>query len=196
MVIVAATATILLSTVAPPASSAIVIATWLTMRFGQRRPLIHVHSLATGPVAVESAIATFLLIATILLLMSLWRLLTVPLGFEAEQVLTFELRLLDLKYRPPGQSHPRQRASGPMGLFQNALADRVRALPGVQDVGVTSAVPFRGVDPVYSLNRIGERRRYSANARFVDSGYFAVFGLAWCASGYSPRRIRRQARND
>ena len=130
-----------------------------------------------GLVAVESAIATFLLIATILLLMSLWRLLTVPLGFEAEQILTFELRLLDLKYWPPGQLHPRQRAAGPMGLFQNALVDRVRALPGVQDVGATSAVPFRGVDPVYSLNRIGERRRYSANARFVDAGYFAVMRI-------------------
>src|SRR5262249_29440329 len=53
----------------------------------------------------------------------------------------------------------------------------VRALPGVIDGGLTSAVPFRGVDYTFVLNRTGEQRTFPANGRFVDPGYFSTLSV-------------------
>jgi predicted permease len=135
-------------------------------------------------VGLQAAVATALLILAALLLASFWRLAHVPLGFDAEHVLTVEMRLLDQKYmgrrpppvpgQPPGAAIP----SEVLRVFQEQLAARVRALPGVLDAGLTTAVPFRGVDFVFVLNRVGETRRYGANARFVDPGYFSVMRVA------------------
>jgi predicted permease len=129
-------------------------------------------------IGVQSGVATALLISTALLLISFWRLGRVPLGFDGEKVLTVEMRLLDSKYAapPPPPGHPPQpgQFTLPLAVFQDELEDRLRALPGVVDVGLTSAVPFRGVDFTYVLNRVGHRERHVAKARIVDAGYFSV----------------------
>jgi putative ABC transport system permease protein len=132
-----------------------------------------------GLVAAQCALATVLLVSTVLLLISYWRLGHVPLGFDGSQVVTVEMRLLDQKYGPPPAA-PGQRGSEfspALAAFQDNLVSRLRALPGVTDVGLTSAVPFRGVDFMYVLNRVGGLKRYLANARFVDAGYFSVMRI-------------------
>ena len=120
-----------------------------------------------GLVAAQAAIATLLLIAATLLLTSLWRLGQVPLGFDGTRVATVEMRLLD----------PRYRDQGTLGMFQEELVRRVAALPGVSDVGLTSAVPFRGVDFMLVPQRLDTEQRHPVRGRYVDAGYFRVLQI-------------------
>ena len=130
-------------------------------------------------VGMQAAIATALLLTALLLIVSFWRLSHVPLGFDGERVLTVEMRLIDPKYLPPrpppgAPPNPSPPPSPALVAFQEQLLAGVRALPGVLEAGLTSAVPFRGVDFVYVLNRVGQTKSVAGNARFVDPGYFSV----------------------
>lgn len=132
-----------------------------------------------GLVGTQAAIATALLLTALLLIVSFWRLSHVPLGFDGERVLTVEMRLIDPKYQPPRPApgappNPSPPPSPALVAFQEQLLAGVRALPGVLEAGITSAVPFRGVDFVYVLNRVGQTKSVAGNARFVDPGYFPV----------------------
>jgi putative ABC transport system permease protein len=118
-------------------------------------------------VSFQSAIATSLLIGAGLLLVSFWRMSRVPLGFEGDQVVTVEMRLLGNRYR--------QREA--RSAFQQELFDRVRAIPGVAEVGLTSAVPFRGVDFYLAPEGPDSTRRYTGNGRYVDPGFFSVLRI-------------------
>jgi predicted permease len=71
-----------------------------------------------------------------------------------------EMRLLNPKYREPGQ----------MARFQEDLMEAVRAVPGVEAASMTSAVPMRGVDFLYSVGG-------GAHKRSVDSGYFGLMRI-------------------
>lgn len=120
-----------------------------------------------GLVAAQAAVATTLLVSAVLLLASFWRLGRVPLGFDGEQVVTAEMRLLDPRYRQPGA----------LAEFQSRLIERVRAIPGVVAAGLTSAVPFRGVDFMPAPSRPGEEDGHWARGRFVDPGFFDVMRI-------------------
>lgn len=137
-----------------------------------------------GLVGAQTAISTALLLAAALLLASFWRLTHMPLGFEADQVVTAEMRLVSTKYA--GIPPPASLKGGPPGrylpspaliAFQEQVLANIRALPGVVDAGLTSAVPFRGVDFVYVLSRVGAKKTTVGNARFVDPGYFSVLNV-------------------
>jgi predicted permease len=119
-----------------------------------------------GLVGVQAALATALLVCATLLMASFWRLGHVPLGFDGERVVTVEMRLLG-----PTVS----RAS--LDAFRRELTDNVRAIPGVVDVGLTTAVPFRGVDFMSSLAVPGQTHGLVANRRSVDAGFFRVLRL-------------------
>ena len=133
-----------------------------------------------GLVGLEAGLASALLVTATLLLISFWQLSKVPLGFDGARVLTVEMRLISPKYmatsaptvagQPPAAPIP----SPALVAFQDRLLAGVRALPGVLDAGLTSAVPFRGVDFTYVLNRKGDAKSVAGNARFVDPGYFSV----------------------
>jgi putative ABC transport system permease protein len=133
-----------------------------------------------GLVGAQSAVSTALLLTAALLIASFWKLSHVPLGFDGDRVLTVEMRPISSKYNsvrspaPTGGPQGRSTPSPALIALQRDLVARVRALPGVLDAGLTSAVPFRGIDMVYRLDRIGTERSLAANARFVDPGYFSV----------------------
>jgi putative ABC transport system permease protein len=120
-----------------------------------------------GFVAVQTAVATSLLIGAALLLVSFWRLYHVDLGFEGNRVLTAEMRLMDTKYFDDAAE----------ARFQDSVLEKVRALPGVRDAGITSAVPFRGVDWMLMIRRFGEEKRYPANGREVTPDYFRIMRI-------------------
>jgi putative ABC transport system permease protein len=118
--------------------------------------------------AIQASVAAVLLVGAALLLVSFWRLSRVPLGFDAHRVLTVEMRLLGQRFRNPGA----------IRSFQDAVTSRVAAVPGVLEVGLTSAVPFRGVDFLRVFNPRGEpSRRQSANVRHVDAAFFSVMRI-------------------
>jgi len=116
--------------------------------------------------ALEAGIATALLVSAALLLVSFWRLNHVPLGFDGDKVLTVEMRLLDRKFRAPGA----------VANFQDAVVARVAAIPGVAEVGLTSAVPFRGVDFMFRFDMPDGRVVYG-NGRYVDGAYFSIMRI-------------------
>lgn len=132
-----------------------------------------------GLVGAQSALAATMLALAALLIVSFWRLSGMPLGYQGDGVLTVEMRLLSKKYqavRAPGPPGPPGSYSPSPFLvdFQEQLLSRVRTLPGVAEVGMTSAVPFRGVDFTHVLSRTGAKRSVAGNARFVDTGFFSV----------------------
>jgi predicted permease len=118
-------------------------------------------------VALQAAFATALMVCASLLLVSFWRLGHVPLGFDGEQVLTAETTLLDDRYRKPDN----------VAEFRRRLLERVRAIPGVTEAGLSSAIPFRGTDFVFNGGRPGTDLSVKANARFVDSAFFGVLRI-------------------
>ena len=123
----------------------------------------------------QTCVATALLACATLLLFSFWRLSRVDLGYDAPNVTTVEIRLLDRKYiqLPPGERW----GSPAVVQFQDDLLARVRAIPGVIEAGLTTAVPFRGVDFLVALSRDGKGQRIGARARSVDPAYFSVMRL-------------------
>lgn len=122
-----------------------------------------------GFIVVQSALAAALLTSAALLLASFWKLGHVPLGFDGDRVLTVEMRLFDPKDRQPAA----------LAAFQQDLESRVRAVPGVLEVGLTTAVPFRGTDFMLRLNKTGEtdKEAFNANGRAVDAAYFDIMRI-------------------
>jgi putative ABC transport system permease protein len=90
------------------------------------------HRTRTVLVVSETALAVVLLIGAGLLIRSFDALQRVDLGFRTENVVTFDLALPGAKYRDD--------ASRVAAV--NAIADRLRALPGTQTVGVTVGRPL------------------------------------------------------
>jgi len=90
--------------------------------------------LRSALVVAEVAIALLLVTGAGLMIRSLNELRSVPLGYKPEGVLTMQIVLPRAKYGTPGQIQ---------NFFSELLA-RVRALPGVESVGATMAVPSLG----------------------------------------------------
>lgn len=139
---------------------------WLSRSAGRATAASAAVRWRQGLVAAQTAIATALLVSATLLLTSLWHLGRVQLGFDGTQVLTVETRLLGPKYRD----------TLTLMRFQADLLARVRAIPGITEAGLTSAVPFRGTDFMRAFGT-KETGPLLANERYVDPGYFDVLRI-------------------
>jgi putative ABC transport system permease protein len=121
-------------------------------------------------VAAQAAIGVALLVATGLLVASFVRLTHVDKGFETASVLTVDVALPPFGYADPARQ---------VNFLDAALA-RVRALPGVGSVALTSRLPLRGESTVNFLSLPDDTRpaatRPLANYRFVTADYFAAIG--------------------
>jgi predicted permease len=87
-------------------------------------------------------------------------------------VLTFNLAL------PNGYAPARAAA------FASGVEERLRALPGVEDVGLVFGLPLSGLSFSISVNAIdgrtltaAEQERLGAQLRFVTPGYFPTMGM-------------------
>ena len=117
-------------------------------------------------VGFQVALVFVLLVGAGLLLHSFWRLQNVPLGFAADDVLTFETRLLNPKYR----------VAGALAAFERELLSRIRQIPGVQTASTSTAVPMRGVDFLSVVGPRGGRAR-PGYSRTVDPAYFDIMEI-------------------
>jgi predicted permease len=117
----------------------------------------------------ETAIAAMLLVATGLLLNSLWRLVHVDPGFQADQVLRMHLTV------PSGLSSEKEEQ------YRNAIIDRVAEVPGVVAVGGSKTVPLdAGGEPYeFGLAPFTQRGsiRPSAGVYIVTPGYFEALQI-------------------
>jgi predicted permease len=92
-------------------------------------------------VAAEIAISMVLLVGAGLMLQSLRQLLNHNPGFDPERLLTFSVNLPNDTY-PSAKEYPNPNPSAVR--FEHEFTEKLRALPGVESVGATDALPLGG----------------------------------------------------
>jgi putative ABC transport system permease protein len=97
--------------------------------------------LRNAVVAAEIAVSLVLLVGAGLMLQSLHALLHQDAGFDQRNLLVFSVNLPDSSY-PSDKNYPND--SPAARLFEHEFSEKLRNLPGVQGVGVTSALPIGG----------------------------------------------------
>ncbi len=128
-------------------------------------------------VAAEVACTVILLIVTSLVLRSFSRLLEQDRGFDSGHVTAGQVNLLSSRYDNDKVKNVQR--------VKLAFADRALAalaqLPGVQSVGITSAMPLTGETWVDELARpdhpVSEAERPLINVRFVNPDYILAMQI-------------------
>jgi putative ABC transport system permease protein len=123
-------------------------------------------------VVAQVAVAVALLFAAGLVVRSFVNLVRVPSGIRADRVLTMRVSLPSVRY--PAQQD--------VGVFFNALLDRVRAVPGAQLAGAATGLPLSVASGDWSFDVDGraiEGRRHFGAADWyaVTPGYFETLGI-------------------
>ncbi len=117
------------------------------------------HRLRSALVVAEVAMATALMVATGLGLRSLWRLQSLPLGFDPKDLITGSLK-------PP---EPGPGGDAKLRAFTEALVHRLEAAPGVASAAITDTLPMSGSTSTSIYEVEGEPiqpRNQSAGAYF------------------------------
>lgn len=127
-------------------------------------------------VTAQIAVSLILLAGAGLLLRSLWKLQSVPLGMETESVLTAEIPLAEYRYpRSPQQ----------LAFFRD-LEARLQRIPGVTSLALSDTLPPSGGMQATFLSsiEIPSHARFTRGTggmigyRFVTPGYFPALGVA------------------
>ena len=92
------------------------------------------HLARAGLILAEVSIALVLFVGAGLLFRSLMTLIDMPLGFTTSRMLTMSVAPTGEGYRTPGQL---------LGYW-DAVVERVRAVPGVEKLALTGALPMGG----------------------------------------------------
>jgi predicted permease len=124
-------------------------------------------------VIVEVALSVVVLIASGLLLNSLWRLMRVHLGFDPANVLTTEVSLVSPRY-----DDDRRRE-----LFFHELEDRIHAVPGVGSAGFVSELPLSGEadDTFFTIAEhppANPNDTDDADIRIISGDYFGAMRIS------------------
>jgi len=122
-------------------------------------------ALAKAMVVAQMAIAVVLLTAAGLFMHSLYRMVSVPLGFDADGIVTFALAPVRRTY-PDIASVDRQTQD---------ILERLRREPGIEQVAVSSNLPTGS-----QLNfpaTLGDGRTLQPQFRPVNPEFFATFGI-------------------
>jgi putative ABC transport system permease protein len=132
------------------------------------------YRLRNALVVTEVALALLLLVGAGLLMRSFGELLRVDPGFKPESVLTVQLEL------PMGRGMPYANQSERTAFYQQLL-ERLRVLPGVNSVGISTSVPLDSRGGRVALTLEGrpetEDKPLFAAMHLVDGGYFPVLGI-------------------
>jgi len=123
-------------------------------------------------IALETGLAVVLLTGAGLFAKSFARLAQVNPGFTAGGAVVMRVSLPPQRYQAPPA----------VTAFQQRLAEMLKALPGVQAVGVTSSLPLSGTWAADDFTIVGRpalkaAETPSAQYRVVDPGYFEAMGI-------------------
>lgn len=139
-------------------------------------------------VVSEMAMALVLLVGAALLVKTLYRMLTVEVGFNPSQLLTMEVAL------PRGYDTDAKQLA-----FERTLLQRLRTLPGVTSAGATSLLPIVGGNTVNSrvVGDPGIDQGHEANIRDVTPEYFSTLQAKLVAGrwfteaddAFAPKRV-------
>jgi len=130
------------------------------------------HIARAGLVLAEVSISLVLLVGAGLLFRSLMTLMDMPLGFTTSRMLTMTVAPTGENYRSPGQF---------LGYWSRVL-ERVRAVPGVEQVALSSSLPLGGGTSVLSFQPEGKPEvppNQQPLSYFVEAspGYFSTLGI-------------------
>jgi putative ABC transport system permease protein len=128
------------------------------------------HRLRAGFVITQVALALVLLVVSGLLMHMLGSLRNTELGFSPDHILTAEVDL------SPGRYEGRD----VMANFYQPLFDKIRAIPGVQSVGMIQVLPIQNWGWNSDIHMVGTpppppHTEQLAEYRIVSPGYFDVF---------------------
>jgi putative ABC transport system permease protein len=132
-------------------------------------------------VVMEVAMALVLLIGAGLMINSYTRVMRVDMGFNPDNLLTMEINLSGLERYRTRHNATHFSVTPQVAILYADVMDRVRALPGVRAVGLTTGLP-----PRLSLNlpfrvvgEAGDPGDNGRNAQYfeVDEDYFDTMGI-------------------
>lgn len=115
----------------------------------------------------EVAVSLMLVCGALLMMRSLLNLQRADPGFRVDNLVTVSLEL-------PATRHPRGES---VTAFFRALVDRLRAMPGVQEVSVASDLPLEGVRSGSIVLAPGVDGRVVVGVKRVDERYFQALGV-------------------
>jgi len=117
----------------------------------------------------EFALTLILLVGAGLLLRSFVRLLEVNPGLDPRNLATLNLQLPETKYK----------TAAPMRNFQNAVLERIGALPGVRSAATVFGMPFGdgGVEGDFTIDGQTQTRPEIASKVVVSPDYFRALGI-------------------
>jgi predicted permease len=129
-------------------------------------------------VASQMALAVVLLAAAVLMVRTFQNLRAVRPGFDPGGVLTLEVALPERRF---GGGAGYARAAAQATEFYRQMADRLRALPGVQQVGLTDRMPLVSGDWCTAITLEGPSPEAATGAcpasTLVSPGYFEAMGI-------------------
>ncbi len=130
------------------------------------------HRLRSAFVVSQFALSLVLLVGAGLLIRSFAELRAVPPGFEARGVVTFWQALPKARYGEVDQQTQ---------FFEKLLA-RLRSLPGIEDAGLVSPLPFSGNDQGRTFTIVGEPAppegmEPAASLLTTDGAYFRTMHI-------------------
>ena len=121
-------------------------------------------------VSAQTALAFLLVAATVLLAISLQRILAQPPGFDTSVV--------TMRIAVPGARYPTREKTA---AFYRNLVDEIASLPGVQKAGFVSILPLTGsagsTMTVQGREDIPMTERPDVGWQWADPGYFDVMGV-------------------
>ena len=127
--------------------------------------------LAPALVVFQVALAVVLLVGAGLLGRSFQQLLEIDLGFETDQLMTFEVSLPALHYP---ESSDRER-------FHREAREAIERIPGVESVGLSTALPMSGLNTASRLALPADvdpgEGTIVVGYRAVTDGFFESFGV-------------------
>jgi predicted permease len=123
-------------------------------------------------VVAQVAMALVLLVSAVLMIRTFWRLRNVDPGFSDAQ------HLQTLRISVPDSLVSDQIA---VTHLQNAIADKLAAIPGVTSVGFAEAVPMEGIDPMWDEIRFEDKSDNHDHPplrlfNYVSPNYFHTMG--------------------
>ncbi|MCI0339294.1 MAG: ABC transporter permease [Acidobacteria bacterium] len=124
-------------------------------------------------VIAEVALSLVLLVGAGLMIRSFWRMQEVDPGFNPRNVLTMRLQLPQSKYSQPPQ----------VVQFYQALIERVRGLPGVENAGIVTSLPMSGsyssgTVSVETPSANSQNASFEADWRRVSPDYHKTMNVA------------------
>lgn len=139
-------------------------------------------------ISAQVALTLMLGCSAAVLIGSFWRVLHVPRGFVAKDVLTASLAL-------PSASYP-ENSPRVSRYYENLLAE-VRRLPGVQAASAAQSLPLSGANNSTRIDLAGTApgKNDSTDLRFVDPDYFRTLQIpllegrifsGWDSAGRTP----------